>query len=124
MTHERGIIDAIVEARKHAIAAGNDIRIRADAEDALTRSLRPLIALAEAIPQLRGSENMLSLQEELGSTENRITFARQHYNDMVMEYNTAIETVPSNLIAGAFNFRPETLFANERDERQPIAVRF
>lgn len=124
MTHERGVIDAIVEARRQAMIAGTDIAARADAENALSRSLHSLFALVEAIPQLRASENMLSLQEELGSTENRIAFARQHYNDMVMEYNTAIETVPSNVVAGAFRFRPETLFAIEQAERQPVAVGF
>ena len=67
---------------------------------------------------------MLSLQEELSSTENRIAFARQHYNDSVMEYNTAIATVPSNLLAGSFAFTPEVLFAADEADRQPVAVRF
>ena len=124
MAHERGVIDAIVEARKQAMSAGPDIATRADAENALGRSLRSLFAVAEAIPQLRANENMLSLQEELGSTENRIAFARQHYNDSVMQYNTAIESVPSNIVAGAFGFRPETLFATEEAARQPVSVRF
>src|SRR6267378_419862 len=77
-------------------------------------------APTEAIPQLRANENMLSLQEELGSTENRIAFARQHYNDSVMQYNTALESVPSNIVAGIFGFRSETLFAAEETERQPV----
>jgi LemA protein len=124
MTHERGVVDAIVDARKQAMAAGTNLPARADAENALTRSLRSLFALVEAIPQLRASENMLSLQEELSSTENRIAFSRQHYNDMVLHYNTALETVPSNLVANAFSFQPETLFTIEETERQPVAVRF
>jgi LemA protein len=124
MTHERGVIDAIVEARKQAMAAGPDVAARADAENTLGRSLRSLFALTEAIPQLRANENMLSLQEELGSTENRIAFARQHYNDSVMQYNTALESVPSNIVAGIFGFKSETLFAAEETDRQPVAVKF
>ena len=124
MAHERGVVDAIVEARKQAMAAGPDVAARADAENTLGRSLRSLFALTEAIPQLRANENMLSLQEELGSTENRIAFARQHYNDSVMQYNTALESVPSNIVAGIFGFRSETLFAAEETERQPVLVKF
>jgi LemA protein len=124
MAHERGIIDTIARARQQAIAAGSNIEARAAAENSLGRSLRSFIVQAEAIPQLRASENMLSLQEELSSTENRIAFARQHYNDSVMEYNTAIATVPSNLLAGTFAFTPEVLFVGDEADRQPVAVRF
>jgi LemA protein len=124
MAHERGIIDTIARARQQAIAAGSNIEERAAAENTLGRSLRSFIVQAEAIPQLRASENMLSLQEELSSTENRIAFARQHYNDSVMEYNTAIATVPSNLLAGSFAFTPEVLFAGDEADRQPVAVKF
>lgn len=124
MSHESGIIDTIARARQQAMAAGANIEARAAAEGELGRSLHSFIVQAEAIPQLRASENMLSLQEELGSTENRIAFARQYYNDSVMEYNTAIATVPSNLLAGAFAFGPEVLFAADEVDRQPVTVRF
>src|SRR4051794_14144657 len=124
MAHERGVIDAITKARAQALSAGNDIQARASAENALSRSLRSFIVQAEAIPALRASENMMGLQEELASTENRIAFARQHYNDSVMEYNTAIGTVPSNLIAGLCAFRPVELFAAEEADRQPVTVKF
>jgi len=124
MAHERGIIDTIARARQQAIAAGSNVQERAAAENALSRSLRSFVVQAEAIPQLRASENMLSLQEELSSTENRIAFARQHYNDGVTEYNTAISTLPSNLIAGSFAFAPETLFAADEADRQPVSVKF
>jgi LemA protein len=124
MAHERGVIEAIVRARQQAIAAGSDVPARAEAENALTRSMRSLVALAEAIPQLRANENMLSFQEELSSTENRIAFARQHYNDAVLDYNTALETVPSVFIARAFAFRPEPLFEAEPAQREPVAVTF
>jgi LemA protein len=124
MAHESGIIDAIARARQHAIAAGSDVGARASAETALGRSLRSFVVQAEAIPQLRASENMMALQEELSSTENRIAFARQHYNDSVMEYNTAIATVPGNLIAGTLAFHPEPLFTSDEADRQPVTVKF
>lgn len=124
MAHERGIIDTIARARQQALAAGSNVEARAAAEGELGRSLRAFIVQAEAIPQLRASETMLSLQEELASTENRIAFARQHYNDSVMEYNTAIATVPSNLLAGVCGFAPEVMFAAEAADRQPVTVKF
>ena len=124
MAHESGIIDTIARARQQAIAAGGNIEARAAAEGALGRSLRSFIVQAEAIPQLRASENMLSLQEELSSTENRIAFARQYYNDSVMDYNTAIAVIPGNLVAGAFAFGAEILFAADAADRQPVTVKF
>ena len=124
MAHESGIIDTIARARQQAIAAGSNVEARAAAEGALDRSLRSFIVQAEAIPQLRASENMLSLQEELSSTENRIAFARQHYNDSVMAYNTAIATVPGNLFAGMFAFTAEPLFEGVEADRQPVTVSF
>ncbi|EWY38991.1 hypothetical protein N825_08295 [Skermanella stibiiresistens SB22] len=125
MAHERGIFDTIVSARDRAAAAGSNVPARAAAEEALGRSLHSLFALAESTPELRASTNMLALQEELGSTENRIAFARQHYNDAVLAYNTALETVPSVFVARAFAFRPDALFeTNEAVERQPVAVTF
>jgi LemA protein len=124
MAHERGVMEQVGLARQNAIAAGNDVAARSAAENALSRSVRSLFAVAEAYPQLRASENMLSFQEELSSTENRISFARQHYNDATMEYDTAIETVPRNLIASLFSMRPEALFAAEDTDRQAVAVKF
>lgn len=124
MTHEREVIDSITRARQQAITAGSNLQERVVAENTLSRSLRSLVVQAEAIPQLRASETMLSLQEELSSTENRIAFARQHYNDSVMEYNTAITTVPNNLIAGPFGFSPEILFVADDTSREPAVVRF
>jgi LemA protein len=124
MTHESGIIETIARARQQAIAAGSNVEARASAEGALDRSLRSFIVQAEAIPQLRASENMMALQEELASTENRIAFARQNYNDGVMEYNTAIAVVPGNLIAGAFAFSAEVLFAVDEADRAPVTVKF
>jgi LemA protein len=118
MEHERGVFEAVTEARSRAIAAGDDVAQRAQAETELTRSLRSLFAVAENYPQLRASENMQMFQEELSSTENRIAFARQHYNDSVQTYNTAQQTFPAALFSGALGFRTAQLF-----EMQDVAER-
>ncbi len=110
MTHEQGILERVTQARSQAIAAGANVQQRAEAENQLTGALRSVFAVAENYPQLRANENMLALQEELSSTENRIAFARQHYNDSVMEYNTARETIPAVFVAGMLGFAQEPLF--------------
>ena len=110
MAHEQGILERVTQARSQAIAAGANVEQRAEAENQLTGALRSLFAVAENYPQLRASENMLSLQEELASTENRIAFSRQHYNDSVMEYNTARETFPAVVVAGMLGFKYAALF--------------
>ena len=125
MAHEREILERVTQARASAIAAGNNVPARADAENALTSAVRSLFAVAEAYPTLRANENMLALQEELASTENRIAFARQHYNDAVMEYNTAQQTFPAVLFAASLGFRPADLFAiDDAAERAVPTVSF
>ncbi|HEY0522411.1 MAG TPA: LemA family protein [Stellaceae bacterium] len=124
MAHERGLFDRIAQARSAAIAAGSDVPRRAAAEAELTAGLRSLFAVAEAYPDLKASTNMLALQEELSSTENRIAFARQFFNDAVLAYNTARETFPSSLIATLFGFAPETPFAAAETERALPQVDF
>jgi len=95
------------------------------AEAQLSGTLGRMFALAEAYPDLKANQTMAGLQEELTSTENKISFARQAYNDAATSYNTRIETFPSNLIAGNFGFKPEPLFqvADEK-ERQAPQVKF
>jgi LemA protein len=110
MEHEQGILERVTELRSQAISAGANVQQRAEAENQLTGALRSLFAVAENYPQLRANENMLALQEELSSTENRIAFSRQHYNDSVMEYNTARETIPAVFVAGMLGFAQEPLF--------------
>jgi LemA protein len=111
MDHERSTLESVTRAREQAMAAGSDINARAAAESALSFATSKLMGLVEAYPALRASENMLALQEELASTENRIAFARQFYNDTVMEYNAARSTFPRNLLAGPFRFAPAQMFA-------------
>jgi LemA protein len=113
MEHELSVLESVTRARQQAIAAGSNINERAAAESALSVSTNKLMALVEAYPALRASENMMALQEELASTENRIAFARQFYNDCVMEYNTARGTFPRNLLAGPFGFGRAEMFALE-----------
>jgi len=126
LTHEREVLEQVTAARSQAIAAGGNVADRAAAENALSAGLRSLFAVAEAYPQLRANENMLALQEELSSTENRIAFARQFYNDAVMGYNTATERFPANMVAGPFGFGQATLFelAEPAAERAVPVVQF
>jgi len=130
LKHERGTLEAVIAARNAASnasarAAANPgeagaMRELVGAEAALTGTLGRLFALAEAYPDLKANTNMLALQEELTSTENKVAFARQAYNDSVMTYNTQREVFPSNLIAGMFNFVAAELFVVE-DAKQKEA---
>jgi|SRR5579864_4070126 len=111
IAHEREVLKAVAEIRAQIAAAGGNIAARAAAENDLGQSLLTVISTAEAVPELRASENFLALQEELRSTENRIGFARQHYNDSVMRYNVMIASFPTNLVAGPFGFKPAVMFS-------------
>jgi LemA protein len=134
--HERETLEAVIKARNQAVGAaqaasaapGNPgaMQALAQAEGALTGVLGRMFALAEAYPDLKANQNMLSLQEELTSTENKVSFARQGYNDSVMEYNTKRESFPDNIFAGMFGFGPaELLQATESaEERKAPQVRF
>lgn len=123
MTHERQTLDAVTSARSQALTAGANIAVRAIAETALTGAVGNLFARAEAYPQLHAAQNFTLLQEQLTSTENRIAFARQCYNDFVREYNTAVATFPRNLVAGLLGFSSATMFAAEAEDRANVAVK-
>jgi LemA protein len=124
MRHEAAIFENIVAARRQAATAGADVPARAAAEAALSQQMRGLLALAEAVPELRASENMKTLQEELTTTENRIAYARQFFNDAVLDYNNRLATVPSNFVAGPFGFRPEVFFEAPTAAREKVKVTF
>ncbi|MDO9707808.1 LemA family protein [Paracraurococcus lichenis] len=124
MRHEAAIFDRILEARRQAVGAGGNVAARAAAEGTLGREVQGLMALAEAVPELRASDNMKALQEELATTENRIAFARQFFNDAVLDYNTRIQTVPSSLLAGPFGFAPEPYFEAPAEARAKPKVSF
>ena len=122
--HERGVFEKVTEARAKAVSGGS-VAERAQAENVLTAALKSVFAVAEAYPQLKANENFLALQEELSSMENKISFARQHYNETVMDFNTRIQTVPSNVIAALGNFKPEEMFeVGDAAEREAPKVQF
>jgi LemA protein len=121
--HERETLEAVIQARQQAQAA-EGVAEQAQAENVLTGALRQLFAVSEAYPQLRANENFLALQEELTGTESRIAFARQFYNEQVLAYDNTRETFPTNLIAGAFNFKDKEYFEIEEASRQPVQVDF
>jgi len=135
MKHERETLEAVIAARNQASAANDRassdpsdagaIRGLAGAEGALTGALGRLFALVESYPDLKANQNMMQLSEELTSTENKVAFSRQAYNDSVMTYNTAREVFPANIVAGTFNFAEAQLFeVQEEAQREAPKVSF
>src|ERR671925_1498587 len=102
--HEKETLERVIQARNMAMNA-RGVAEQAQAENFLTGALKSLFAVAEAYPDLKANQNFMGLQEELKSTENRIGFARQHYNDVVSQYNTALMRFPGNIVGGLFGFR-------------------
>jgi LemA protein len=124
LKHEREVLENVTKARQQAIDASG-VKDQAKAENLLTGTLRSLFAVVENYPDLKASQNLLAMREDLVSTENRISFARQHYNDCVMDYNTRIATVPSNMLAGMFAFKPVEFFElEEMGQREAPKVSF
>jgi len=119
MQFEQDTLTRVTDARAAAVAAGaQGPAAQAQAENALTQTLRSLFATVENYPDLKANQNVMSLQEELTTTENKISFARQFYNDSVMTYNTKIQQFPSNIIAGMFNFTQRQFFEGEATDRE------
>lgn len=109
MAHERQTLEAVIKARTQAVNV-TDVKDKVQAENFLTQTLRSLFAVMERYPDLKANQNVMALQEELTSTENRISFARQFYNDQAMRLNTAIESVPTNLVANSGGFTKVEFF--------------
>ncbi|MBL9155739.1 MAG: LemA family protein [Verrucomicrobiales bacterium] len=135
MTHERETLEAVIQARNQAESArqraganpgdASSMQALVQAESGLGGVMGRLFALSESYPDLKSNQNMLQLQEELTSTESKVAFARQAYNDSVMHFNNKIEMFPSNLLAGPFGFVPATLFEVSDDrEREAVKVSF
>ena len=135
LKHERETLEAVIQARNQAVgAAGRASAQPGDAaamaglgtaEGALSSALGRLFALAESYPDLKANQTMAQLMEELTSTENRVSFARQAFNDSVMEYNTAREVFPNSLLAGMFNFQAAVLFEiTNPAEKEAVRVKF
>jgi LemA protein len=118
MSYEQETLTNVTAARSAAMNAGNQgPQAQAQAENMLTESLKSLFAVVEAYPDLKANQNVLSLQEELTATENKISFARQFYNDSVLTYNNKIQMFPSNVIAGMFNFTTRQFFEVPESDR-------
>ncbi len=135
MEHEKGTLEAVIQARNQAISATSNAASKpgdgaamedlAKAESNLNGALGRLLMIAESYPDLKANENMLALQEELTSTENKVSFARQAYNDAVTAFNTACELFPANMVAGMFGFKQARLFeVDEPTERNVPKVEF
>jgi LemA protein len=121
--HERGTFEAVTAARANAINAQSPAE-QAQAENVLSGALKSLFAVAEAYPDLKANQNFLNLQEELTSTEDKIAYSRQFYNDSVLGYNNRIQSFPANLIAGMGNFPPREYFEGDPGEQGPVSVQF
>ena len=122
-SHERQVLENVTQARANAINAQGPAQ-QADAENMLSGALKSLFAVAEAYPDLKANQNFLSLQEELTSTEDRVAYARQFYNDSVLSYNNKLQTFPRNVIAGMFNFEKREYFEGEPEATGPVRVQF
>jgi LemA protein len=121
--HEREVFEQVTQARANAINAQGPQQ-QAQAENVLSGALKSLFAVAEAYPELKANQNFLSLQEELTSTEDRVAYARQFYNDSVLSYNNKLQTFPRNIIAGMFNFEKREYFEGEPEATGPVKVEF
>jgi len=130
LAHERGTLEAVISARNTAVAGlkaaaadpsdAQAIQELAGAEAALQGTLGRLFALAEAYPDLKANQNMMQLQEELASTENKVAFARQAFNDAVMNYNNSRENFPNTIVAGLFDFEPAEFLDIEAPEKRAV----
>ena len=119
--HERQTLEAVTQARNIAVGAvGKGVGEQAKAEGGLSGALARLLAVAEQYPNLKANENFLALQEELSSTENKISFSRQFYNDSVLNYNNKTQTAPSNIVAGMFGFKAGEFFQVETPAEKEV----
>jgi LemA protein len=119
--HERGTLEAVVQARNAAVTAGaGGIAAQAAAENALSGALRQLFALSEAYPDLKANQNFQQLQSELSDIENKLAAARRFFNNAVQEYNTGIQQFPAVLLAGSLGFTPKEFFDVGVEERKVI----
>ena len=122
--HEKSVFENVTKARS-ALMSAQTISDKASANNALSATLKSLFAVAEAYPKLQANENFMQLQEELSGTESKIAYARQHYNDVVTEFNIKIQQFPGNMFARMFAFAKKDQFATSTEaEREPVKVAF
>jgi LemA protein len=122
-SHESETFEKVTQARNLAVNAQGPAEA-AQADNLLSGALKSLFAVSEAYPDLKANQNFLNLQEELTASEDKISYARQFYNDTVLQYNTKIQSVPANLIAGPFHFEKREYFEADDDSRGPVKVSF
>ena len=123
MKHEKNVLENITKARS-AIMSADTIEKKAKASNMLSDTLKSLFAVSENYPNLKANENFMQLQEELSGTESKIAYARQHYNDIVMEYNNKIQQFPASFFASLFGFGQEKSFEATAEERKNVKVQF
>jgi len=123
MKHEKELLENVTKARS-AILSAETVEDKADASNMLSSTLKSLFAVSENYPDLKANQNFMQLQEEITGTENKIAYARQHYNDIVMVFNTKIEVFPNNIFAGMLNFSQEALFKATEEEKKNVQVKF
>lgn len=121
--HEKGVFTEVTKARTSMMNAQTTTD-KAKASNMLSETLKSLFAVAENYPDLKANQNFLQLQEELSGTENKIAYSRQHYNDMVMRFNTKIELFPNNVFANMLNFHQEDMFEASEEEKKNVKVQF
>lgn len=121
--HEKGTLEDVVKARNTYLAA-NTVEEKGKANKEMTSALNKLFALAESYPDLKANENFLDLQAQLKDCEEKISYARQFYNDSVLSYNNKVEMVPSNIVAGLFHFEKEKFFEASEEDRKNVKVEF
>lgn len=122
-SHEKSTLDAVISARNMAVNAKGK-KEEMEASGALTAALGNLFAVAESYPDLKANTNFMDLQKNLKDTEDKIAYARDNYNNMVLSYKNKIEMFPSNIIAGMFNFKPEEFFEAKEEEKELPKVSF
>jgi LemA protein len=121
--HEKDVFENVTKARASLMGA-ESTKDKAQANDFLSNSLKSLFAVAENYPDLKASQNFMELQEELSDTENKIAYSRQFYNSNVTDYNTKLQTVPTNFIGNMFHFQPAEFFAADEKDKEPVKVSF
>ncbi len=123
MKHEKEVLTQVTQARTALMNAQTPAE-NAQADNMLSGALKSLFAVSENYPDLKANTNFLQLQEELVGTENKVAYSRQHYNDMVMRYNTKLESFPNNLFSGMFGFKREESFQAAEADKEPVKVSF
>ena len=122
MKHEKGVLEEVTKARSSLVTGS--MKDKAQASNQITDALKTIFSVAENYPQLKANENFMQLQEELSGTESKIAYARQFYNDSVMEYNQAVQVFPKNIFAALFHFTQKEFFEAEKKEKDAVKVEF